>query len=90
MLARSIAGTQVEQREAEAAGHHRVDAKLAAKACPVDGGGAVQVAQAKVVPGGEVIGKPRLAVGEAEDEGRLVTEVDPVEDVLQVALAESR
>ena len=38
--------------------------------------------------GCQVVGQPGFPVGEAEGQGRLVAEIDPVEDVVQVALAE--
>ena len=39
---------------------------------------------------GEVEVEPRLTVGKAERQRRLIPEIDPVEDVLQIALAKRR
>ena len=87
-LVGSVTRTQVEQRETEAAGHHRVRAQLALKRRPVDAGGAFHIAQADGVLGSQVIGEPGFPVGEAEGQGRLVAEIDPIEDVVQIAFAE--
>ena len=90
VLAGGIAGTQVDECETERAGHNGVGAKFSAKSRPVYGRRAAEVAHAEGVPRREVVVEPRLTVGEAENKRRLVTEIDPIDNVLEVAFAESR
>src|ERR1700689_3298130 len=87
-LVGSVTGTQIQKTEAKATGHYRVQAQLALKLGPVDARGAFHVAQANGVLRGQVIGEPGFPVDEAEGQGRLVAEIDPVEDVVQIAFAE--
>src|SRR3954471_6117723 len=86
-LAGRIARSQVEQRKTKRAGEHRIHAELALKAAAVHTGSTFDVAEADGVLRRQIVREPGLAVGESERHGRLIAEIDPIQDVVQITFS---
>src|SRR5262245_6160619 len=90
MLVWVVSRAEINERETEAAGRNGIHSKFVAKALSINRGRTVQIGQAHCVLAAEIVIEPRLSIGEAEDHGSLVAEIDPIKNVLKVAFANVR
>src|SRR5262245_24747765 len=88
MLVGAVSPAGIDKRETESARHDRIRRQFVSESPPVYRRRPIEIRQTHLMLRTEIVIEPRLTIGKSENEWRLITKINSIQDVLKIALAE--